>query len=148
MKLILTREVKGLGFAGDIVTVKDGYGRNFLIPEGSAIAWSKGGESQIEGLRRARSAREIRDNEHANQIKSSLESGEITLKARAGNEGQLFGSVTTKEIALAIKAKTGLDVDRHKISTKGQIKKIGKHNAKVALHANIVADLTIVVVAE
>ncbi|MGA1279670.1 MAG: 50S ribosomal protein L9 [Candidatus Nanopelagicaceae bacterium] len=148
MKLILTREVKGLGHAGDIVTVKDGYGRNFLIPEGSAIAWSKGGESQIEGLRRARSAREIRDNEHANQIKSSLESGEITLKARAGNEGQLFGSVTTKEIALAIKAKTGLDVDRHKISTKGQIKKIGKHSAKVALHANIVADLTIVVVAE
>ena len=148
MKLILTREVKGLGSAGDIVTVKDGYGRNFLIPEGSAIAWSKGGESQIEGLRRARSAREIRDNEHANQIKSSLESGEITLKARAGNEGQLFGSVTTKEIALAIKAKTGLDVDRHKISTKGQIKKIGKHSAKVALHANIVADLTIVVVAE
>ena len=148
MKLILTREVKGLGFAGDIVTVKDGYGRNFLIPEGSAIAWSKGGESQIEGLRRARSAREIRDNEQANQIKSSLDSGEITLKARAGNEGQLFGSVTTKEIALAIKAKTGLDVDRHKISTKGQIKKIGKHNAKDALHANIVADLTIVVVAE
>ena len=148
MKLILTREVKGLGSAGDIVTVKDGYGRNFLIPEGSAIAWSRGGESQIEGLRRARSAREIRDNEHANQIKSSLESGEITLKARAGNEGQLFGSVTTKEIALAIKAKTGLDVDRHKISTKGQIKKVGKHSAKVALHANIVADLTIVVVAE
>lgn len=148
MKLILTREVKGLGHAGDIVTVKDGYGRNFLIPEGSAIAWSRGGESQIEGLRRARSAREIRDNEHANQIKSSLESGEITLKARAGNEGQLFGSVTTKEIALAIKSKTGLDLDRHKITTKGQIKKIGKYDAKVALHASIVADLTIVVVAE
>jgi large subunit ribosomal protein L9 len=148
MKLILTREVKGLGSAGDIVTVKDGYGRNFLIPEGSAIAWSKGGETQIEGLRRARSAREIRDNEHANQIKNALEGGEITLKARAGSEGQLFGSVTTKEIALAIKAKTGVDIDRHKISTKGQIKKVGKHSAKVALHANIVADLTIVVVAE
>ena len=71
MKLILTREVKGLGHAGDIVTVKDGYGRNFLIPQGSAIAWSKGGESQIEGLRRARAAREIRDTEHANQVKNT-----------------------------------------------------------------------------
>ena len=148
MKLILTREVKGLGHAGDIVTVKDGYGRNFLIPGGSAIAWSKGGESQIEGLRRARAAREIRDTEHANQVKSTLESGEITLKARAGNEGQLFGSVTTKEIALAIKAKTGVDIDRHKISTKGQIKKVGKYNVKVALHSHVVADLAIAVVAE
>jgi len=71
MKLILTREVKGLGHAGDIVTVKDGYGRNFLIPNGNAIAWTKGGESQIEGLRRARSAREIRDAEHAHQVKST-----------------------------------------------------------------------------
>ena len=148
MKLILTREVKGLGHAGDIVTVKDGYGRNFLIPAGSAIAWSKGGESQIEGLRRARAAREIRDTEHANQVKNTLESGEITLKARAGNEGQLFGSVTTKEIALAIKAKTGVDIDRHKITTKGQIKKVGKYNVKVALHSHVVADLAIVVVAE
>lgn len=148
MKLILTREVKGLGHAGDIVTVKDGYGRNFLIPAGSAIAWSKGGESQIEGLRRARAAREIRDTEHANQVKNTLESGEITLKARAGNEGQLFGSVTTKEIALAIKAKTGVDIDRQKITTKGQIKKVGKYNVKVALHSHVVADLAIAVVAE
>ena len=147
MKLILTREVKGLGHAGDIVTVKDGYGRNFLIPEGSAIAWSKGGESQIEGLRRARAAREIRDTEHANQVKSALEGSEITLKARAGGEGQLFGSVTTKEIALAIKAKTGVDIDRHKITVKGQIKKVGKHSVKVALHSHVVADLVIVVVA-
>ena len=147
MKLILTREVKGLGTAGDIVSVKDGYGRNFLIPNGSAIAWSKGGESQIEGLRRARAAREIRDTEPANQIKASLESGEITLKARAGNEGQLFGSVTNKEIVAAIKAKTGVDIDKHKVQAHGHIKKVGKHTVKVALHSHVVATVNIVVVA-
>lgn len=148
MKLILTREVKGLGRAGDIVTVKDGYGRNFLIPNGTAIAWSKGGESQIEGLKRSRSAREIRDAEHANQVKGALESAEITVKARAGSEGKLFGSVTDKEIAAAIKASAGVDIDRHKISTNGQIKKVGKHQIKVTLHANISASLAVMVIAE
>ena len=148
MKLILTREVKGLGTAGDIVTVKDGYGRNFLIPNGSAIAWSKGGESQIEGLRRARSAREIRDAEHANQVKATLESTEITLKARAGSEGQLFGSVTNKEIVAAVKAKTGLDIDRHKVQAHSHIKKLGKYSVKVELHAHVVATVNIVAVAE
>lgn len=148
MKLILTREVKGLGHAGDIVTVKDGYGRNFLIPNGNAIAWTKGGESQIEGLRRARSAREIRDAEHANQVKSTLEASEFVIKARAGSEGRLFGSVTDKEIAAAIKAKAGIDIDRHKFSTSGHIKKTGKHQVKVALHANISATIAVTVVAE
>jgi large subunit ribosomal protein L9 len=148
MKLILTREVKGLGHAGDIVTVKDGYGRNFLIPNGTAIAWTKGGESQIEGLRRARSAREIRDAEHANQVKSTLESADFTIKARSGSEGRLFGSVTDKEIAAAIKAKAGIDIDRHKISTSGHIKKTGKYQVKVALHANISATISVTVVAE
>lgn len=72
MKLILTREVNGLGQPGDVVTVADGYARNFLLPNGNAIAWSQGGEKQIQGIRRARTAREIRDLDHAKQIKSSL----------------------------------------------------------------------------
>ena len=94
MKLILTREVAGLGHPGDVVTVKDGYARNFLLPRGSAIAWSKGGESQIAGIRRARQAREIRDKDHANEIKNTLESATLTIKAKVGSTGRLFGSVT------------------------------------------------------
>jgi large subunit ribosomal protein L9 len=78
MKLILTREVNKLGNAGDVVTVKDGYARNFLLPRGVAIAWSLGGEKQIEGIRRARAAREVRDLDHAKEIKATLKtSGHI-----------------------------------------------------------------------
>jgi len=107
MKLILTREVSGLGQAGDVVTVKDGFARNFLLPRGNAIAWSLGGEKQIEGIRRARSAREIRDLDHAKEIKDSLEKTEIVIKSKVGATGVLFGSVTDKDIAAGIKAATG-----------------------------------------
>ena len=96
MKLILTREVAGLGHAGDVVTVKDGYARNFLLPRGSAIAWSKGGETQIAGIRRARKARDIRDKDHANEIKTTLEAADLVVKAKVGSTGRLFGSVTEK----------------------------------------------------
>ena len=84
MKLILTREVAGLGHPGDVVTVKDGYARNFLLPKGSAIAWSKGGETQIDGIRRARQNREIRDKDHANEIKTKLEAATLEIKAKVG----------------------------------------------------------------
>ena len=148
MKLILTREVAGLGRAGDVVTVKDGYARNFLLPRGSAIAWSEGGEKQIEGIRRARTAREIRDKDHANEIKASLESAAIEVRAKVGDSGRLFGSVTEKDIALAIKSATGLDIDRHKIKLIKHVKNLGKHSAKVSLMTGVAANLTVNVVAE
>jgi len=115
MKLILTREVAGLGRAGDVVNVKDGYARNFLIPRGNAIAWSEGGEKQIDGIRRARQSREIRDKDHANEIKAKLEATTFEIKVKVGSTGRLFGSVTEKDIALVIKSETGIDIDRHKI---------------------------------
>ena len=93
MKLILTREVSGLGKAGDVVNVKDGYARNFLIPRGNAILWSDGGEKQIAGIRRARQAREIRDKDHANEIKAKLEGALLEIKVKVGSTGRLFGSV-------------------------------------------------------
>jgi large subunit ribosomal protein L9 len=127
MKLILTREVSGLGQAGDVVTVKDGFARNYLLPRGNAIAWSLGGEKQIEGIRRARSAREIRDLDHAKEIKASLEKAEIVVKSKVGATGVLFGSVTDKDIAASIKAATGLDIDRHRVKVAGHIKKLGKY---------------------
>ena len=143
MKLILTREVAGLGHAGDVVTVKDGYARNFLLPRGSAIAWTKGGETQIAGIRRARQARDIRDKDHANEIKTTLEAANLVVKAKVGSTGRLFGSVTEKDIALVIKSATGLDIDRHKIKLVKHVKNLGKHTAKVSLMTGVAANITI-----
>ena len=147
MKLILTREVNKLGNAGDVVNVKDGYARNFLLPRGTAILWSAGAEKQIDGIRRARAAREIRDIDHAKQLKATLEGASITIEAKVGTSNRLFGSVTDKDITAAIKKSVGVDVDRHSIKTNGHIKKTGKHSAKVTLGHNIVANLSIQVVA-
>ena len=146
MKLILTREVNGLGQPGDVVTVADGYARNFLLPNGNAIAWSQGGEKQIQGIRRARTAREIRDLDHAKQIKSSLEANDIIVKVKVGSEGRLFGSVTDKDVAASIKAAVGVDVDRHRIKMDKHIKLVGKYVAKVSLQGSVVANVTVDVV--
>ncbi len=146
MKLILTREVAGLGRAGDVVNVKDGYARNFLIPRGNAIAWSEGGEKQIEGIRRARQTREIRDKDHANEIKAKLEAATFTIKVKVGSTGRLFGSVTEKDIALVIKSETGVDIDRHKIKLIKHVKNLGKHSAKVSLLTGVAANITINVI--
>ena len=148
MKLILTREVAKLGSAGDVVTVKDGYARNFLLPRGAAIAWTQGGEKQIEGIRRARAAREIRDIDHAKEIKATLESAKVVVSVKTGTAGRLFGSVTDKDIAAAIKSVTKLDIDRHNIKTAGgHIKKTGSYSVKVSLGHSLVATVSVTVVA-
>ncbi len=147
MKLILTREVSGLGQAGDVVTVKDGFARNFLLPGGKAIAWSMGGEKQIEGIRRARSSREVRDLDHAREIKATLEAAKVTVSVKVGTAGRLFGSVTDKDVAAGIKAVTGLDIDRHDLKLAGHIKKIGTHEVKVSLAHQVIANISISVIA-
>jgi large subunit ribosomal protein L9 len=146
MKLILTREVSGLGHPGDVVNVADGYGRNFLLPTNQAIAWSQGAEKQIDGIRRARAARVIRDLDHAKEIKAKLEAVSISIKVKVGSTGKLYGSVTDKDVAAAIKSASGIDIDRHKIKL-AHIKKTGNHTAKVSLHGNVVANVTVSVVA-
>ena len=148
MKLILTREVAKLGNAGDVVTVKDGYARNFLLPRGVAIAWSLGGEKQIDGIRRARAAREVRDIDHAKEIKAALEKAAIVIPVKVGANGRLFGSVTDKDIAAAIKAASGTDIDRHSIKTAGHVKKTGSHAVKVSLAHGVIASVTVSVVPE
>jgi len=147
MKLILTREVAKLGAAGDVVTVKDGYARNFLLPRGAAIAWTLGGEKQIEGIRRARAAREVRDIDHAKEIKAALEAAKVTVAVKSGTAGRLFGSVTDKDIAAAIKAVAKIDIDRHNIKTTGHIKKTGNYTVKVSLGHSVVATVAISVTA-
>ena len=146
MKLILTREVSGLGHPGDVVNVADGFGRNFLLPTNKAIAWSLGAEKQIDGIRRARAARVIRDLDHAKEIKAKLEASSISIKVKVGDTGKLYGSVTDKDVAAAIKSAAGIDVDRHKIKL-AHIKKTGNHTAKVSLQGNVVANVTVAVVA-
>ncbi|MDO3705574.1 50S ribosomal protein L9 [Micromonospora sp. C28SCA-DRY-2] len=146
MKIILTQEVSGLGAPGDIVEVKDGYGRNYLLPQGFAIAWTKGAEKQVTLIKRARSAREIRDLGHANEVKDQLEGLKVNLKARAGDGGRLFGSVTPAEIVDAVKAAGGPVLDRRRLELPGHIKSIGSYPVRIRLHPEVTAkfDLNVV----
>ncbi|MCW2496686.1 50S ribosomal protein L9 [Jatrophihabitans sp.] len=147
MKLILTREVAGLGLAGDVVDVADGYGRNFLVPRGAAIQWTKGAEKQIVQIKRSRDAREIRDLSHAREIKADLEKLSITLEARAGKDGRLFGSVTTGDVAAAVKSAGGPLIDKKRIQLPGHIKTTGAHVVVVDLHPDVVASIPLNVTA-
>ncbi|MET8910320.1 MULTISPECIES: 50S ribosomal protein L9 [Micromonospora] len=146
MKIILTQEVSGLGAPGDIVEVKDGYGRNYLLPQGFAIAWTKGAEKQVTVIQRARAAREIRDLDHANEVKAQVEGLKVNLKARAGDGGRLFGSVTPAEIVDAVKAAGGPTLDRRRLVLPSHIKSLGAYPVSIRLHPEVTAkfDLNVV----
>ncbi|MFC4530839.1 50S ribosomal protein L9 [Sphaerisporangium dianthi] len=146
MKLILTNEVSGLGAPGDIVEVKDGYGRNYLIPRGFAMRWTRGGEKQIDSIKKARDAREIRDLGTAKEVAGRLGALRVTLKTRAGDSGRLFGSVTTGDIADAVKAAGGPTLDRRRIEITNAIKSVGSHRVSVRLHPEVSANLDVEVV--
>ncbi|KOX14722.1 MULTISPECIES: 50S ribosomal protein L9 [Micromonospora] len=146
MKIILTQEVSGLGAPGDIVEVKDGFGRNYLLPQGFAIAWTKGAEKQVTVIKRARSAREIRDLDHANEVKGQLEGLKVNLKARAGDGGRLFGSVTSAEIVDAVKGAGGPVLDRRRLEVPGHIKSTGTYPVKIKLHPDVTASFNLNVV--
>ncbi|GAA3861012.1 50S ribosomal protein L9 [Streptomyces sedi] len=145
MKIILTNEVSGLGMAGDVVEVKDGYARNYLLPRGVAIRWTKGGEKDVEQIRRGRKIREIASIEQANDVKAQLEGVTVRLKVRAGDGGRLFGSVTPADIATAVKSAGGPDVDKRRIELSTPIKSLGSHRVSVRLHADVVANVGITV---
>ena len=149
MKLILTQEVSGLGAPGDIVEVKDGYGRNFLIPRGFAIRWTKGGERTIDSIKAARSTREVRDLDHAQQVKAKLEGTTFNLPVRAGEGGRLFGAVTVGDIASAIETGIGAAgsvVDKRKIIVGNPIKSLGTHQVTVKVHDDVDATVSLNVV--
>jgi large subunit ribosomal protein L9 len=147
MKLILTHEVTGLGAPGDVVEVKDGYGRNYLLPRGYALAWSKGAEKQIETIRKARRAREVRDLGHAQEIKAELERLAVKLAGRAGNTGRLFGAVTVADIATAVTKAGGPSLDKRKIEIPTPIKTVGSHKVSVRLHPEVAATIGLTIVA-
>jgi large subunit ribosomal protein L9 len=146
-KLILTHEVTGLGAPGDVVDVKNGYGRNFLIPQGFAVPWTRGGEKQIDSIKAARTAREHATLEEAQDLKARLQATTVKLTVKAGAGGRLFGSVKTSDIANAV-AEAGLGtVDKRKIEITAPIKALGDHEATIRLRDEIVAIITLQVVA-
>ncbi|MEV0145287.1 MULTISPECIES: 50S ribosomal protein L9 [unclassified Nonomuraea] len=147
MKLILTNEVSGLGTPGDVVEVKDGYGRNYLIPRGYAMRWTRGAEKQIESIKKARDAREIRDLGTAKEVAGQLGALRVRLTTRAGDSGRLFGSITTGDIADAVKAAGGPILDRRRIEIINPIKSVGSHKVSVKLHPEVSASVDVEVVA-
>ena len=142
MKLILTQEVTGLGSAGDVVDVRNGYGRNYLVPRGFAIVWTKGGEKTIDSIRKSRDARSVRDTDHAAQVKAKLEGATFNVRVRAGESGRLFGAVTAADIAAAInESVSGDQVDKRTIVVANPIKSLGTHTVTVRVHDEVDAQV-------
>ncbi|MFD3513183.1 50S ribosomal protein L9 [Streptomyces sp. NPDC058657] len=147
MKIILTHEVSGLGTAGDVVDVKDGYARNYLVPRGFALRWTKGGEKDVAQIRRARKIHEIATIEQANEVKAKLEGTKVVLAVRSGDAGRLFGSVTPADVASAIVSAGGPKVDKRRVELSAPIKTLGSHQVSVRLHDDVAAKLGVEVVA-
>ena len=147
MKVILTHEVSDLGAAGDVVDVKDGYARNVLFRRGLATAWTKGGQKQVDAIAKGRATRAVKSLEEAQSIKGNLESKSVTVPAHAGQGGRLFGAVSTADIAAAVKAAGGPELDKRTIEVPTPIKTTGTHAAMIRLHPEVRATIELEVVA-
>ena len=147
MKLILTQEVPGLGAPGDVVEVKDGYGRNYLIPQRFAILATRGAEKQVASIKRGREVREVRDLGSAREIANQLSALQVKLPVRAGDGGRLFGSVTTSDVVGAVSAAGGPSLDKRLIVLEAPIKTVGKHRVSVKVHPEVDATVDVEVVA-
>ncbi|MCL1898708.1 MAG: 50S ribosomal protein L9 [Micrococcales bacterium] len=142
-KIILTHEVDGLGTPGDIIEVKDGYARNYLVPRRLATPWTKGAAKQIEALRRATRAKEMASVEDALAAAELLRTKVVEVQAKAGAGGRLFGTVTTDDVAKAVKAATGLELDKRKLDLSERIKTTGEYTITAKLHESVTAPLTL-----
>jgi large subunit ribosomal protein L9 len=147
VKLLLRADVEGVGKRGDIVEVADGYGRNFLVPKGLAIKATPGVEAQAAAMRRARDLRDAADRSAAEEIAKALVPAVITVAAKAGSEGRLFGSVTTADVVAAVAAQTGIELDRKHLHLDEPIKSLGTHSVTARLHADVQFAITVEVVA-
>ncbi|MGQ4544216.1 50S ribosomal protein L9 [Dermabacteraceae bacterium P13088] len=146
-KLILTHEVSGLGAAGDVVEVKDGYARNFLLPRNLATPWTKGAERQLNQIRAARSKRAIDSLEEAQAMRDLLQSKPVVVSERSGENGRLFGAVTQADVAAAVETAFDKQIDKRKVEFPTPIKSLGSHTATVRLHDEVYANLTVQVTA-
>ena len=147
MRVVLRSDVEGVGHKGDIVDVAKGFARNYLFPMGRALVATKGVEAQASAMRRARDLREAQDRDAAQSVAAVLAGATVTVPARAGAEGRLFGSVTSADVADAVEAQIGAVIDRRKIHLNEPIKSVGTHTVPVRLHADVVTELTVEVVA-
>ena len=143
MKLILTHDVAGLGQAGEVVEVKDGYGRNYLIPRGYATAWTKGGQKQVDQIAEARRKRAIASLDEAHALRDSLQADTLQIAKSAGENGRLFGAVTTGEIADAIKEAGAGSVDKRKIEITTPMRSLGEYSVLVRLHPEVQATVDV-----
>jgi large subunit ribosomal protein L9 len=148
VKVVLREDVESLGRKGDLVDVADGYGRNYLVPRGLALQATKGVVKQSEAMRRNREVKEVRDRDAARELATRLTASPVIITARAGEAGKLFGSVTSTDIAAAITAATGVEVDRRKITLADPIRELGDLEVPIKLHAEVDAVVAISVVAE
>jgi large subunit ribosomal protein L9 len=148
MKVILKQDMSNLGRKGDVVEVKDGYARNYLLPTSRAFSAGKGAVKQAEAMQRARAAQEAKDRAQWTALAGRISSVKLTTTATAGAEGQLFGSVTTSDIADMLAAHLGEEIDRRKVILPEHIKSVGAHSFKVHLHADVVAEGSIEVLAD
>lgn len=151
MKLILTSEVDHLGDTGETVDVKDGYGRNYLLPRGLAIVASRGAQKQADEIRRSREAKTVRDLEHANELKADIEKvGAVSVAVKtAPDSGKLFGSVSAGDVVSAIKKAGGPSLDKHRVRLpKQHIKALGSHTVSIHLHPDVDADVAVEVVSQ
>ncbi|MEP7023202.1 MAG: 50S ribosomal protein L9 [Actinomycetota bacterium] len=147
MKLILTQEVTGLGGPGDVVDVAGGYGRNYLVPRGLAMRWTRGGEKQIELIKRARSVRQIKSLDDAKAAAVTLGQLNVRLARKAGTGGRLFGSISPSDIAAGVLAAGGPELDKRRIEIKNPIKTVGPHQVAIRLHPEVRATLNLEVAA-
>jgi|SRR6188472_2182630 large subunit ribosomal protein L9 len=146
MKVILRSDLAGLGKRGDICEVKEGYARNYLLPRGKAMVATDGAVTQAASMRRARDLRDAQDREAAQTVASALVARTITIPAKSGAEGRLYGSVTTADIADAVEAQTGIVLDRKQLVSE-PIKSLGTHSVSAKLHADVEFPITVEVVA-
>ncbi len=147
MRVILRTDVKGVGNKGDVIDVTNGYGRNFLLPRGLAFVASAGAEAQAEGMRRSRDIKDAADRSAAEDVAKTLVSSPVTIEARVGADDKLFGSVTSADIAEAVAAQTGVEIDRKQLQLHEPIRTVGTHLVPLKLHANVEFPVTVEVVA-
>jgi large subunit ribosomal protein L9 len=137
VNVILRSDVSGVGKTGDIVAVADGYARNFLVPRGLAMMATSGAAAQAGSMRKARDVRDGRDRSAAEAVARDLVGKKVTIEAKVGGAGHLYGSVTTTEVAAAVKAQTGHDIDRRYLSTDDPIREVGEHEVQARLHTDV-----------
>lgn len=146
MKIILRTDVADLGKKGDILDVADGFGRNYLVPNGLAIKAAPGAVAQAAAMRRSRDLKDAKDRSAAEEIATRLVPAVITVKAKSGTEGKLFGSVTANDVAAAVQEQTGIELDRRRLHLVEPIKSVGTHVVPARLHSEVEFSITVEVV--